>query len=158
MGATHGLRTAAGGLGRDSNVGHGAEEGSGQTPRRAGGCWVIAGTWPSPHTHPAAHGARGLFNYVLVACRKGGEVFSRPAFSSLRFLEAPSSFSEAGHSCASSPVVHAGGFWLLMGIVCLFVAGLVLVRFRHAAVQGGGAWHPWRGVLFVFFVVSHRVC
>ena len=75
--------------------------------------------------------------------------FSRPASSCLRFLEAPSSFSETGHSCASSPVVHARGFWLLMGIVCLFVAGFWFFFCGLAMlVCRAGAWHPWRGVFF----------
>ena len=79
---------------------------------------------------------------------------SRPASSSLRFLEAPSSFSEAGHCCASSPVVRAGVFWLLMGIVIPLRCGsvLVLLRFRHAGVQGGE--HGILGACFFFLRVS----
>ena len=58
-------------------------------------------------------------------CRYGGEVFFlvrhlHPCGFWKRLLH----FRRAGHSCASSPVVSASGFWLLMGIVCLFVAGL----------------------------------
>ena len=96
-----------------------------------------------PRKHQAAHGARGLFKFVPVPCRYGGEVFSRLASSSLRFLEAPSSFSEAGHSCASSPVERARGSGSSLAVSPCWCAGR-------------GAWHPWRGVFF--FVVSHRVC
>ena len=140
-----------GGLGRDSNAGHGTEEGSGLTPMRAGSCWVIFGTWPSPTHKPS--GSWSTLPLQLCSCalsvwRRG---VSRPASSSLRFLEAPSSFSEAGHSCASSPVVRAGVFWLLMGIVCLFVAGLFwffFCGFEMLVCRSGGAWHPWRVSFF----------